>query len=589
MKTPQQLLESLFNDAAVKAFPTLPPTLSSLPSVEITQSTQEQFGHYQCNSAMRWSKLLGKPPRQIAEALIQHLSKTDSSNQVVIESLEIAGPGFINIRLTPPYLNASLTTILHSPTLAIPTIAKKQRLIIDFSSPNIAKEMHVGHLRTTIIGDSLARLFEFLGYDVLRLNHLGDWGTSFGMLIAYMKQYTPDVLTGSQPTDLTHLMQWYRASKVEFDNNAAFKTRAQQEVVALQGGDEQALKAWKIICEISQRAFEEIYSLLDIKITNRGESFYNPFLAGVVSDLESKGLITVSEGAKCIFLEGFTGRDNEPLPLIVQKSDGGFNYATTDLTALKHRVEVEKADRIVYVIDSGQSAHLNMVFKAAEKAGYYDPKKTRIDHAAFGLVLGPDGKKFKTRSGDTEKLIDLITTAIDRADEILKERSPEMSQEERKALARSLGIGAIKYADLSTHRISDYSFSYDKMLRFEGNTAAFLMYAYVRIAGIKRKVKRSTEEIMCTGTVDLKHPSEIILGLHLARFGETLLLVADELTPNRLCDYLYQLAEKFNAFFRDCRVEGSPEEASRLLLCETTARTLQQGLELLGLRTVQRM
>lgn len=581
MQTPASTLQTLFHQAVERAFPDQAIPLSS---IEIMQSSQEKFGHYQCNSAMKLAKQLQKPPRQISESINKNLDFKE-----VIEKVEIAGPGFINITLQKDYVARFAQSIVVDSHLAVDLPKKRLRIIVEFSSPNTAKEMHVGHLRSTIIGDSLARLFEFLGHDVLRLNHIGDWGTAFGMLIAYMKEEAPQVLTGKEKTDLSHLMGWYRASKKRFDDDPAFKKRAQLEVVSLQSGEPNALRAWEIICDISRKAYQEIYDLLDIKLQERGESFYNPMLADVVADLEKKGLIQISDGAKCIFLEGFQNREGQPLPMMVQKSDGGYNYDTTDIAALRQRMHVEKADEILYVVDAGQGTHFQMLFKASEKAGYYDPHKTRIEHVPFGLVLGTDGKKFRTRSGETERLIDLIQAAIDEANRILLERSPEMEEKERLNLAKTLGIGAIKYADLSSHRASDYMFSYERMLRFEGNTAAYLMYSYVRVAGIKRKVKADVEAIKRSDKIVLEHPSEISLGLHLIQFGEALEQVAKELLPNRLTDYLYGLAEKFNAFFRDCRVEGTPQQNSRLLLCEATANTLKQGLEILGVKTVERM
>ena len=359
--------------------------------------------------------------------------------------------------------------------------------------------------------------------------------------------------------------------------------------MALQSGDPSSLKAWKIICGISRQAYQEIYDLLDIKLLERGESFYNPMLPSLVSDLDSKGLIQVSDGAKCIFLEGFQNREGQPLPLMIQKSDGGYNYDTTDMAAIRHRIQEEKADRIIIVTDAGQSTHFQMIFAAAEKAGYLDRSHVQVDHVPFGLVLGNDGKKFKTRSGDTEPLIDLLIAAIEQAKEILRARDPQMDPALIEEISRTLGIGAVKYADLSCHRTGDYVFSYERMLRFEGNTAAFLMYAYVRVAGIKRKTQADIEKIKQTCRIALEHPSEIALGLHLLQFGETLELISRELLPNRLTDYLYSLAEKFNAFFRDCRVEGTAQQNPRLLLCEVTARTLHRGLNILGLNTVERM
>lgn len=584
MKSLISTLYSKFQHATEKAFPELLAQNIAIP-LEVTPSTQDKFGHYQFNTAMKLTKWVKQPPRKIAEQIVAALDSQDE----MIAQLEIAGPGFINITINPLFLSQLTDILLRDIHLGIDLPETPQRIIIDFSSPNVAKEMHVGHLRSTIIGDSLARLFEYLGHDVVRHNHIGDWGTAFGMLIAYMKDEVPLVLIGQQKTDLTHLVNWYRASKKRFDEDPQFKKRAQLEVVALQQGQKEAREAWEIICDISRKAYQEIYDLLDIRLIERGESYYNPYLAEIVTDLENKGLVQISDGAKCIFLEGFQNREGDPLPLMIQKSDGAYNYDTTDMATIYHRIHIERGDRLIYVTDAGQSTHFQMIFKAAEKAGYLDLTKTRVDHVPFGLVLGTDGKKFRTRSGETERLIDLLQAAIDHADNILKERNPEMSIGERQTLAHALGLGAIKYADLSNHRLSDYTFSYDRMLRFEGNTAAFLMYAYVRVAGIKRKVNIDPNTLLQENQIKLEHPSEIELGLHLLRFQEALNLVAEELLPNRLTDYLYTLAEKFNAFFRDCRVEGSPQQNERLLLCEATARVLKQGLNLLGVQTVERM
>lgn len=569
-------LHQRFEQALLKAYPDL---AVEKMSVDLAQSTQDKFGHYQYNSAMKLSKELKQPPRDIANNILLQL---DTSN--LIEHCEIAGPGFINITLKNEFLNLFVNQLLTDAHLGIKRPEKPLKIIIDFSSPNVAKPMHVGHLRSTIIGDSLARLFEFLGHDVLRLNHIGDWGTAFGMLIAYMEEHSPKVLEGTQSTDLSQLVTWYKESKYRFDTDADFKKRAQLKVVALQGGEKKALKAWEMICDISHQNNQQIYDLLDIKLIDRGESFYNPMLANVVAELESKGLVTLSDGAKCIFLDGFQNREGKTLPLMIQKSDGGYNYDTTDMAAIRHRVLEEKGDRLIYVTDAGQQTHFQMIFKAAEKANYITPQ-TRLDHVGFGLVLGADGKKLKTRSGESEALIDLLTAAIQHARDILLTRNPEMDEPTRESIAHALGLAAVKYADLSTHRMSDYQFSYDKMLKFEGNTAAFILYSYVRIEGIKRKVGTSH----AIEQISLSHPSEISLALTLAQFSEALNQVAEDLLPNRLTDYLYALAEKFNVFFRDCRVEGSPEQASRLALCELTSKTLKQGLSLLGIRTIDRM
>lgn len=583
MQTIHQKLEAILADVLKNEFGALLPKDSALLVPEVMQTAQAQFGHYQCNSALKLAKELKMSPRDVASRIASHLTCGE------ITKVDIAGPGFINITLDSGFVAKYVQAAAVDLRLGLELPLERQKVIVEFSSPNIAKELHVGHLRSTIIGESLARLFEFLGHDVLRLNHVGDWGTQFGMLITFLKDNHPRVLSGQEPTDLSHLMQWYKESKKRFDEDPDFKKRSQLQVVQLQSGDPLSLSAWQMICEISRRAFQEIYDLMDVTLLERGESFYNPYLADVVSDLEKKGLITISGGAKCVFLDGFVGREGDPLPMIIQKSDGGYNYETTDMAALRHRVDVEKADRIICVTDAGQALHFQQVFKTAEKALYYDPSKVQVDHVTFGVVLGPDGKKFKTRSGDTEKLIDLLLEAVRRASLIIEQRLPDIDQKEKEALALSLGIGAVKYADLSCHRVKDYVFSYDRMLKFEGNTAAFLLYAYVRIQGIKRKGGRDISSIIKAGSVSLEHPSELALAVHIAQFGETLHSMTKDLLPSRLCEYLYVLAEKFNGFYRDCRVDGDPKEDSRLILCEATARILKKGLDILGLKVVDRM
>ena len=577
-----QTLQDLFIEALTQAIQDAFPNELAIEEqrADISACAQEEFGHYQCNSAMRLAKLLKTSPRQVAQKLLETIP---SQFKAKLSKAEIAGPGFLNFSLSSGALGSELEQMKCDPLLGT-TRPKKERVIVEFSSPNIAKELHVGHLRSTIIGDCLARLMEFLGHEVIRLNHIGDWGTQFGMLIRYLKLKAPEILQGKKAADLQVLLQHYRAAKVLFDEDPTFKKEAQLEVVQLQSGNPESLQAWKMICDISRTGFQEIYDLLDVKIQERGESFYNPQLKQIVEELEQKHLVTISNGAKCIFLDGFKNREGEPLPLMIQKSDGGYNYDTTDMAAIKYRIFEDRADRIIVVTDNGQSLHFQLVFAAAEKAGWLDRKKTRVDHVGFGLVLGTDGKKFKTRSGHTEKLIDLLYEAIDQAKQGILERNPEQDPATLEQLAKTLGIGAVKYADLSSHRTKDYTFSYERMLRFEGNTAVFLLYAYVRICGIQRKVGEAV-----SGPIRLTHPSELSLALHLRRFGEALESVANDLLPNRLAEYLYELAEKFNAFFRDCRVEGSPEEASRLSLCQLTGRVLKQGLEILGLKITTRM
>ncbi len=584
MKSIHQTLQEKASAAIKAAFPESNSLLDVALPAEVTQATSEKFGHYQCNSSLKLSKILKISPRLIAEKIVSVLSRDKDE---MIYSLEIAGPGFINITLEPDYLSKALRGIFNDPRLGVPFPREKKKIIVEFSSPNIAKELHVGHLRSTIIGESLARYFEFLGHDVLRLNHIGDWGTQFGMLIAYLKEFVPEVLTGKQSADLPLLMQWYRASKQTFDADPVFKKKAQLEVINLQAKEKSTFDAWKKICEISERAYQEIYDLLDVSLEKRGESSYNEALPKIVQLLEEKNLVTLSGGAKCIFLEGYKNQEGNPLPMIIQKSDGGYNYSTTDMAAMYQRINREKADRIIVVTDAGQRLHFQMIVDAATKAGFFENKHVQFDHVTFGVVLGPDGKKFKTRSGETEKLIDLIEKAIDYAKVTLRARLEDASQEEISELAKVLGVDAIKYADLSCHRNKDYVFSYERMLKFEGNTAAFLLYAYVRIQGIKRKVNKSIDGL--NASITLKHPSEIALGLHILQFVETLEMIERDLLPHRLAEYLYELSEKFHAFFRDCQVVSSPEEASRLLLSELTSRILEKGLYILGLKTMSRM
>lgn len=581
----KRYLKAEFTKAFLEAFPQL---AEENFEAEITQSTQSSFGHYQCNSAMKLSKILRLPPQKIAQAALEAANSLLGDE---LAKLEVAGPGFMNISLSTAMLESCCNKMLHDSNLAIEKTTPK-KVVIDFSSPNIAKEMHVGHLRSTIIGESISRILTFLGHDVLRLNHVGDWGTAFGMLIAYIKLYEPSVISDPDSAELPRLVQFYKAAKAKFDEDADFKKQSQLEVVALQGGEPQALKIWALICQISRKSYQEIYDILDIDLIERGESFYNPYLKSTIEELEQKGIVEVSDGAKCLFLEGYTNREGEPLPFMLQKSDGGFNYATTDMAAIKHRIFEEKGDWLIYVTDIGQATHFAMLYKAAEKAGWLDRQKNRVDHVPFGLVLGPDGKKFKTRSGDTERLIDLIHTAVDKAQAILEAKETEQARgldaQQITQIANALGVNAIKYADLSSNRIHDYQFSYDRMLQFEGNTAAFLMYAYVRIHGIKRQLEEKGI-VAQTVPLSIQHDSEIALALHLAQFNESLDSIADDLLPHRLCEYLYLLAEKYNAFFRDCRVIGSEEQDKRLQLCGLAERVLKQGMQLLGLKTVERM
>ncbi|MEF9496636.1 MULTISPECIES: arginine--tRNA ligase [Chlamydia] len=556
-------LSSLCREATLLAFPRLENI-----SPDITQSTKDHFGHYQCNDAMKLARTLKMAPKAIAEAIVSHIPKE------IFASIEIAGAGFINFTFSKEFLNKSLKTFSENLALGF-RVKNPKKVVIDFSSPNIAKDMHVGHLRSTIIGDCLARVFAFVGNDVLRLNHIGDWGTAFGMLITYLQEEASEDIENLE--DLTVL---YKKAHARFAEDTEFKKRSQTNVVALQAGDPAALKLWKQICDISERAFQKIYNVLDIAIEKRGESFYNPFLSEIIQDLESKNLITISDNAKCVFHEGFS------IPLMVQKSDGGYNYATTDLAAMRHRVKNDGADKIIIVTDMGQSLHFQLLEATALAAGYL-PNKETFSHVGFGLVLDSEGKKFKTRSGENIKLKELLDTAIDQAKATLREHRPEMSDEEITVRAPILGINAIKYADLSSHRVSDYIFSFEKMLRFEGNTAMFLLYAYVRIQGIKRRL--GIENLDLKSAASIQEPSEEALALALLRFPEAIDLTLKELCPHFLTDYLYMLTNKFNAFFRDCHIEGSSHQKERLDLCALVEKTLAAGMHLLGLQTLDRL
>ncbi|WP_445636322.1 arginine--tRNA ligase [Nostoc sp. DSM 114161] len=587
MNPTQEKLKIQFEQALVAAFG---PDFVGIDPILVAASNPK-FGDYQANVALSLSKKLGKQPRLIASAIVEKLDVSQ-----ICEPPEIAGPGFINLKLKTTYLEAQLNAIQADSRLGIPTAKTPQREIVDFSSPNIAKDMHVGHLRSTIIGDAIARVLEFQGHDVLRLNHIGDWGTQFGMLIAYLREVYPEALTTANALDIGDLVTFYRQAKQRFDADEAFQETARQEVVRLQAGAQDTLHAWKLLCEQSRQEFQVIYDLLDIKLIERGESFYNPLLPGVVEDLEKSGLLVENQGAKCVFLEGFTNREGEPLPLIVQKSDGGYNYATTDLASLRYRIQQDEAKRIIYVTDAGQANHFAQVFQVARKAGWI-PDDVELVHVPFGLVLGEDGKKFKTRSGDTVRLRDLLDEAVARFRELLEAKIQEEGRnetEEFKAhVSKVAGISSVKYADLSQNRTSNYIFSYDKMLSDKGNTAPYMLYAYARIQGISRKGEINFRELGNNGVV-LEHETELALAKYLLQLDEVINTLEQDLLPHRLCEYLYELSKKFNQFYdrdRGVRVLDAeePQRTSRLILCDLTARTLKLGLSLLGIQVLERM
>ncbi|TCD57844.1 arginine--tRNA ligase [Synechococcus sp. BS55D] len=565
---------------------------------QLAPASKPEFGDFQANGALPLAKPLKQAPRQIATAIVEQLQTDPGFTDLCLEP-QIAGPGFINLTLRPEQLASEVVTRLGDPRLGVPPVESSAPVVVDFSSPNIAKEMHVGHLRSTIIGDSLARVLEFRGHPVLRLNHVGDWGTQFGMLITHLKQVAPAALETADAVDLGDLVAFYREAKKRFDDDETFQITSREEVVKLQGGDPVSLKAWGLLCDQSRREFQKIYDRLDIRLSERGESFYNPYLPAVLEGLQEAALLVTDNGAQCVFLEGVSGKDGKPLPVIVQKSDGGFNYATTDLAAIRYRYAAgpdgDGARRVIYVTDAGQANHFAGVFQVARRAGWI-PEDGRLEHVPFGLVQGDDGKKLKTRAGDTVRLRDLLDEAVERAEADLRRRLEEEGRSEDEAfiqdVATTVGLAAVKYADLSQNRITNYQFSFDRMLALQGNTAPYLLYAVVRIAGIARKggdleASAASE----AGSLSFSEPQEWALVRELLKFDAVIAEVEEELLPNRLCSYLFELSQVFNRFYDQVPVlkaEGATLR-SRLALCRLTADTLKCGLGLLGIATLERM
>ncbi|WP_411868490.1 arginine--tRNA ligase [Vulcanococcus limneticus] len=621
-----QALDAQLRAAMERAFPAAAQAAGQPLDPQLAPASKPEFGDFQANGALPLAKPLGQPPRAIATAIVEQLA-ADPAFAELCEPPQIAGPGFINLTLRPERLAAEVQARLGDPRLGVPSVAQETQaaggsgsalapVIVDFSSPNIAKEMHVGHLRSTIIGDSLARVLEFRGHPVLRLNHVGDWGTQFGMLITHLKQVAPEALTTADAVDLGDLVAFYRQAKARFDEDEAFQTTSREEVVKLQGGDPVSRRAWQLLCDQSRREFQKIYDRLDIRLSERGESFYNPYLEGVVTDLDASGLLVTDDGARCVFLEGVSGKDGKPLPVIVQKSDGGFNYATTDLAAIRYRFgaapEGDGARRVIYVTDAGQANHFAGVFQVARRAGWI-PEGGRLEHVPFGLVQGEDGKKLKTRAGDTVRLRDLLDEAVERAEADLRRRLAEEERTEDEAfiqqVATTVGLAAVKYADLSQNRITNYQFSFDRMLALQGNTAPYLLYAVVRIAGIARKggdLGAATGGAAAAGAgaagalagagvgpeaLHFTEPQEWALVRELLKLDAVIAEVEEELLPNRLCTYLFELSQVFNRFYDQVPVlkADEPARASRLALCRFTADTLRLGLGLLGIPTLERM
>ncbi|HEY1683859.1 MAG TPA: arginine--tRNA ligase [Tepidisphaeraceae bacterium] len=543
----------------------------------IAASANEQFGDYQSNAAMGLAKSLKKNPRAVAEEIKAKLDLAHMASEV-----SIAGPGFINIRLNPTWLATQATSLASDPQIGIGKVSDPEIVVVDYSGPNVAKEMHVGHLRSTIIGDAISRVIEFQGNNVIRQNHVGDWGTQFGMLIEYLRKQG---FTGGQ-LEIQDLEEFYRQAKKSFDDSPEFQAQARARVVALQSGESFEFAAWQDIVVETRKSYQPVYDNLSVLLKSeheRGESFYNPFLAEVVAELKLKGLAVESQGAIVVPTEGFEN------PLIIEKTGGGYLYATTDLAAIRYRVRELHANRIIYTHDSRQAQHFAQVFQVARKAGFAPPEVS-LEYAPFGTMLGEDGKPFKTRTGGTVKLKDLLDEAEERAQKIVDEKNPELPEAKRAEIAHAVGIGAVKYADLSKDRTSDYVFSWEKMLAMDGNTAPYLQYAHARIRSIFRRAGERGINYQ-PGNIQLESPFELALGKHLLKFSETVELVSRELRPHYLCTYLYELATKFSGFFENCPViqsEGNVR-TSRLTLCALTAQTLAIGLDLLGIGHPEQM
>ncbi|GAA1772846.1 arginine--tRNA ligase [Nonomuraea bangladeshensis] len=541
-----------------------------------------QFADFQANVAMSLAKRLRRAPREVAEAIRAELSDFPGT-------VEVSGPGFLNITLDDGWIAAEAQRMLDDPRLGVGTVTPTQTVVIDYSAPNAAKEMHVGHLRTTIVGDALARLHEHVGNTVIRQNHLGDWGTPFGMLIEHLldigEEAAVEQLEAGQGTE------FYQAARAKFDGDEAFKQRARVRVTTLQSGDPDTLRLWHVFMDATVRYFNKVYSLLGVTLTDAdiaGESMYNPMLERTCADLEASGTAELSEGALCVFPPGFTGSDDKPLPLIIRKSDGGYGYATTDMAAIRYRVHDLKAGRILYVVGADQALHFRMVFAAAQQAGWL-PDEVSAEHVQIGMMLGKDGRRFKTRSGESVKLTDLLDEAIERATAAIADRGYDAATQAE--IARAVGMGAVKYADLSVSHDSEYVFDFDRMLGFTGNTGPYMQYATARIRSIFRKADMEPAEAQ--GAITPGEPAERALSLHLLGFGELVAQVAAQSEPHRLCAFLFETASLFSTFYEQCpvlRTDVAPEvRASRLALCALTLRTLETGLDLLGVPVPERM
>ena len=537
----------------------------------VAPATRPEFGDYQANGALAAAKRLGVDARELAQRVIE-AADLDG----IAARYEVTGPGFISLTVAHDCL---AETVAHD---RIEPVAGGARVVIDYSHPNLAKEMQVHHLRSTIIGDAMARVMEALGYDVVRQNHVGDWGTGFGRLVAHLND------TGEESEALGDLERFYTEASARFDKDPAFADRARQVVVDLQGGDPQTLARWRRYIDISMSHCQAVYDRLGIGLNAehvRGESAYNDDLDGIVADLEAQGLLTESDGALCAFLDEFKGKDGKIVPVIVKKSDGGYLYHSTDLAAVRYRAGQLGAKRVLYIVDARQSLHFRQLFALARAASY--DHGASLEHHPFGMMLGADGRPFKTRVGGGTRLLDLLDEATARARKLVQAKNPALTGIEMDQVARAVGIGAVKYADLSKNRTGDYLFDWNAMLSFEGNTAPYLQYAYARIQSIFAKGRVDPDSLV--GKPAIQEPQEHALALRLARFQETLEQVAATVMPHHLCTYLYDLAAAFMRFYEHCPVLDSDARRDRLLLCRYTAATLARGLELLGIETVDRM
>ena len=550
----------------------------------VRQSGKVQFGDYQANGIMPAAKKLGLNPREFAQNV---LDKADL--QDIAEKTEIAGPGFINIFLKNTWLAENINRAVQDPKLGVHN-PEKQTVVVDYSSPNVAKEMHVGHLRSTIIGDAVVRTLEFLGNHVIRANHVGDWGTQFGMLIAYLEKMENE---HASEMELSDLEAFYRAAKKHYDEDPVFAEKARNYVVKLQSGDEYCRTMWQKLVKITMQQNQHNYDRLNVTLTDKdvmGESLYNPMLPGIVEDLKKQGLAVEDDGALVVYLDEFKNKDGDPMGVIVQKKDGGFLYTTTDIAAAKYRYETLKAHRALVFSDTRQSQHMQQAWLITRKAGYV-PDSFQLEHKNFGMMLGKDGKPFKTRSGDTVKLADLLDEAIERADVLISQKSTALSEQEKADVIEAVGIGSVKYADLSKNRTTDYVFDWDNMLSFEGNTAPYMQYAYTRIRSIFNRSQIALSEVE-QAQLSITDEKERALAIKLLQFEEAVQVVGKDGTPHVLCAYLYELAGAFSSFYEHCPILNNDDQQvklSRLKLALLTERTLKQGLDLLGIKTVEKM